>query len=35
MLFAFANVPMMMKHGLMAESGNDAADAAIKELPPE
>jgi intracellular septation protein len=34
MLFAFANVPMMMKHGLMAE-GNDAADAAIKELPPE
>lgn len=35
MLFAFANVPMMLKHGLMAETGNDAADAAIKELPPE
>ena len=35
MLFAFANVPMMMKHGLMAETGNDEADAAIRELPPE
>ena len=33
MLFAFANVPMMMKHGLMAEG--DAAEAAIEELPPE
>ncbi|MDB5678077.1 inner membrane-spanning protein YciB [Sphingomonas bacterium] len=34
MLFAFANVPMMMKHGLMAE-GDEKADAAIRELPPE
>ena len=35
MLFAFANVPMMMKHGLMADTGNDAAEDAIRELPPE
>ncbi len=31
MLFAFANVPMMMKHGLMSEPD----EAAIGELPPE
>lgn len=30
-IFALANVPMMMKHGLMSEVG----DAAAKELPPE
>jgi len=30
-VFALANVPMMMKHGLMSEVG----DAAAKELPPE
>ena len=30
-LFALANVPMMMKHGLMSEAG----DAAAKEVPPE
>lgn len=35
MLFAFANVPMMLKHGLMADTGNDAAEDAIRELPPE
>ena len=34
MLFAFANVPMMMKHGLMAE-GDDKADAGVSQLPPE
>ena len=34
MLFAFANVPMMIKHGLMAED-DDKADAAIEQLPPE
>ena len=34
MLFAFANVPMMMRHGLLAE-GDAKADAAIDELPPE
>ncbi|MBN8807328.1 MAG: septation protein IspZ [Sphingomonas sp.] len=32
MLFAAANVPMMLRHGLMAENGSDAA---ITELPPE
>lgn len=30
-VFALANVPMMMKHGLMSDVG----DAAAKELPPE
>lgn len=30
MIFAFAQVPMMMKHGLMTDK-----DAAIDELPPE
>ncbi len=30
-LFALANVPMMMRHGLMA----DARDVAVDELPPE
>ena len=30
MIFALANVPMMMKHGLMSDT-----DAAIDELPPE
>ena len=30
-VFALANVPMMMKHGLMSEVG----DAAARELPPE
>lgn len=30
-IFALANVPMMMKHGLMSEVG----DAAAKEVPPE
>ena len=30
-VFALANVPMMMKHGLMSQVG----DAAAKELPPE
>ena len=30
-IFALANVPMMMKHGLMSDVG----DAAAKELPPE
>lgn len=29
--FALANVPMMLKHGLMSEVG----DAAVQELPPE
>jgi intracellular septation protein len=31
-LFAFANVPMMMRHGLMSE---DKTDTVIDELPPE
>ncbi|WP_375397869.1 inner membrane-spanning protein YciB [uncultured Sphingomonas sp.] len=31
MLFAFANVPMMMRHGLMTKE----ADAAIDQVPPE
>jgi len=30
-VFALANVPMMLKHGLMSEVG----DAAVQELPPE
>jgi len=30
-LFALANVPMMMRHGLMTEGG----EAAVEELPPE
>jgi intracellular septation protein len=34
MLFAFANVPMMMKYGLMSDE-KSATEAAIDELPPE
>lgn len=33
-LFAFANVPMMMKHGLMADR-EATTDTAVGELPPE
>ena len=34
MLFAFANVPMMIKHGLMSDE-KSVVEAALDELPPE